>query len=144
MAVDLNKSTVGRVIVVSAAVLTIGAAWPIGSAAEADHAGRHDLLYLQDVLRGREALMDGAHIYRCYLGPGYSIRPISVSYDENTLTIRERGAYRPLGLEEVKGKVIVIQKSRQVFPSGTAARILLGGCPAEERRTFLIYDCAEK
>jgi len=143
MAVDLNKSTVGRGIVMGAAVLTIGAAWPIGSATESDQAGRDDLLYLQNVLRGREALMDGEHIYRYYLGPGYSIRPITVSYEENTLTIRERGAYRRLGPEEIKGKVIVIQKSRRTFPSGTAARILLGGCPAEERRTILIYDCAE-
>jgi hypothetical protein len=105
---------------------------------EGNESARDDLRYLGAALRDREALMDGGHIYQYYLGPRFAIRPVTVSYDGESISVRENGTYRKLGKQDLGGKLVVLQKNRRVGPSLSS---LLEGCQRTEKNTIRLYDC---
>ena len=141
LAADRLSSVRARLLMVAVAIFTVVLTWPGRSTAGSDGRAREDLHWLGTALNGREALIDGGHIYQYYLGPDYSIRPITVSYNGDGLLVREAGAYRALQRRDVTGKVVVIQANRGRFFGGGSARDLLGSCARIELPTVRIYDC---
>lgn len=131
-----------RIPLVAVALAVIVITWPQRSTTVSNGELREDLNWLEDALRGREALVDGGHIYEYYMGPGYAIRPIAVSYRGDNLSLRERGRYQTLGHYDVEGKMVVVQKSRQSFFGSPAEKTLLGSCLRIRRLTIMVYDCA--
>lgn len=127
-----------RTLVAGVCLLAIGSTTPFLLAKGGDRSARDDLRYLADVLREGEALVDGGHIYQYYLGPRYAIRPITVSYDGESLSVRESGVYRKLDKQDLAGKVVVLQKHRVIGP---ALSSLLRGCRRTDRNTIRLYNC---
>lgn len=126
--------------------LVLPAIWPGNHQVQAkqlDQIKRREVLWLGGFLRGHEALVDGGHVYRHYLGLEYSIQPITVAYDGKALLVRNRGMYRTLNWEDVKGKMIVIQNDRQRFFSGPMPVTMLADCPRIKRPTFQVYACSK-
>lgn len=134
--VDQVGSSSARAILVTASLLVIGLSpWPDS---QEDRDARVDLRYLAAELRGKEAFADGGHIYQYYLGQGYAIHPVTVSYDGQSLSVRENGVYRKLGRQELMGKTIVLQARRRVGPALTS---LLEGSRRTVRSTVCLYQC---
>lgn len=115
--------------------------WGAPTANGEDSARREDLLWLESALRGHEALADGAHILRHYLGPGYPIGTLWVTYEGDALLVRERGEYRPLTTQDTRGRFVVIEARRAGFPAAAQRSSALGGCALTARRTVLLFDC---
>lgn len=89
--------------------------------------------------------MDGGHVYQYYLGQYFAIRPITVSYQGDSLTVCESWRYRVLTRKDLHGRhgrIVVIQKNRQHFLSGLGQAALLGGCSRIDRGLLLVNDCA--
>ncbi|HEX8173606.1 MAG TPA: hypothetical protein VF543_00640 [Pyrinomonadaceae bacterium] len=105
---------------------------------------RQDISWLKEVIGNREALTNGSQIYQHYLGPGYKIRPIELSYDEDQIFVREKGKYRLVTQEEVAGRFVVIPSYRTKLFSreGEGIRALLGKCRRLDRATLRVYDCS--
>ena len=141
LAADRLSSVRARLLMVAVAIFTVVLTWPGRSTAGSDGRAREDLHWLGTALNGREALIDGGHIYQYYLGGDYSIRSITVSYNGDGLLVRERGAYRALSRRDLNGSVVVIQGDRGRFFGGRAAKDLFEGCARIERPTVRIYDC---
>ncbi len=140
LAVDRISSGRGRTLIGMIALVLVGSAWPVSIDRAGDRERQNDVRWLGEILRGREALVDGGHVFQYYLGPEYSIRPVTVSYHGESLLAREGGAYRSLGQGDVAGKVVVIQGSREQFFRKTEGA-LLSGCSRVERATVRVYDC---
>lgn len=141
VASDRVPGALSRVLVALLVPLAVISAWPSEPASAFERGTQEDLRWLARILRGREALVDGGHIYQYYLGPGYAIRPVTVTYDGDALLVREGGAYREIGPEDITGRVIVIQANRHHFFLRGAARGVLQTCPWIDRVTIRMYDC---
>ena len=100
---------------------------------------REDEYRLAALLEGRQAYVDGAHIYQFYLGPGLPIRPLTVSPD-GLLTTREAGAYRTLGESDLRGSVVGLQKGR--LSSLNIPSALKACTDRGETETLRVFDCA--
>jgi hypothetical protein len=131
----------GRLLVVALASLLAAITAAAAVRTGTGPAGVDDVTWLGETLRGREALVDGAHIYRHYLGSGYVIQPLTVAADGSALFAREGGAYRALGPADVAGRLVVVQAHRARVPGGVAERTLLAACPRRDRPTVRVYDC---
>ncbi len=141
LAADRTSSTRALAVVGLATLILIGSTWPSTVDVPGDRARRTDLQWLGEVLRGRQALVDGGHIYQYYLGQAYAIRPITVSYGGDSLLLRQGGMYRLLDRRDLAGAVLVILKSRQRFFLGRIEGALLGRCSGIDRVTVRVYDC---
>jgi len=119
--------------------VTTWSSWPTG----AFESTRADLRWLEGVINGREALVDGGHIYQYYLGPEYVIQPITVDYGGAALLVREGGTYRDLTRGDITGKIVVIRASRHQFLRGRIVGTLLAGCPRTDRVSVQVFDCGE-
>jgi len=109
---------------------------------------REDLRWLGGVLRDREALIDGGHIYQYYLGPDYRIRPLAVTqrgdvriYDEQVKN--EVSRLRELRSDDINGRVVIIAWYRPPLKLKDATSRLLEGCRRMERATVRVYDCGQ-
>lgn len=118
--------------------------WTKGLYNVTDAEQRADYGWLREVLRGREVLADGEHIYQHYTGAAYHIEPVSLTSDESRILVREGGKYRPLAPADVSGKVVLFPRFRAALmrEEGPDIRALLGGCRRVERPTLRLYDCA--
>lgn len=105
---------------------------------------RQDIVWLKEVLRGRDSFVNGSQIYQHYLGAGYRIVPIDLSYDEDEIFVREKGKYRLVTQEEVSGRMVVIPAYRTAFfrQESASVRELLGKCRRLDRATMRVYDCS--
>jgi hypothetical protein len=140
-AADRLPSPRAAAAVVAAMGVLLLISWSAWLPPAPDAALRTDLRWLGETLRGREVLADAGHIYQHYLGPSYAIRPLTVPYDGNSLTLREGGKYRALTPADVAGKVVIVQASRREFLGREGERALLGACGQQDRPTVRVYDC---
>lgn len=132
-------SVSGVAVFAAAGVLAAAATSPRWWPDPSDPA-RADIVRLSGELRGRSALVEGAHIVRYYLGPGYDLRPVTQSAGLVSLLARRDGEYVELGRSDVVGKVVVL-RIRQQAPS-RIERELLARCAVTEQATMRLYDCA--
>jgi hypothetical protein len=132
-----------RLVAVGAGMLALVAAprMPLESQGDRDRA---DIEWVRAELGRRDVLADGGHIFQYYLGPRFRprIRRLHVEYDGRSLSIRERGVYRPLQSADISGRTLVVLKQRAAFfGSGAEDALLEGGCAKVERPTFAAYRC---
>ncbi len=140
MMADQIQSKLGRLILstsVLALVLATGAKQNLYAG---DEKAREDVKWLGEIMINRQALVDGGHIYRHYLGQSYNIRAISVSYDAKSLLFRERGEYRKIKKDDLEEKLLVIQKRPQQVVGGSAME-MLSGCSQVDRNHIVVWDC---
>jgi hypothetical protein len=137
---DQLQTNLGRVAIFAVTVLLIVATGTHNLAQAEDQRVREDLQWLGKLMSNRESLADGAHIYQFYLGQGYRIEPLSLSYNAESLLRRERGEYRELRDDEIAGKLVIIQKRPQQLIGGAAARSL-ENCLQVEGNHVMVWDC---
>jgi hypothetical protein len=128
------------------ALLVFPVIWPGDRPAHAqteNQMRRAEVRWLANLVGGRDTLIDGGHVYQYYLGPEYSIQPITVAYDGKELLVRTRGRYRALRREDVEGRIVVIQNDRKRFLSGPVPSAMLADCPRINRPIFRVYDCSK-
>jgi hypothetical protein len=137
--VDHVRSVRLQAMIIGACVWATGVtAAPILTSRESGLSSRDDFEKLKEVLRGREALIDGGHIYQYYLGPRYMIRSVAVGHDGRSLSVRERGAYRKLQQPDLIDRLVVIQKDRRI---GGPLGSLLEHRPRTDLNHVSVYDC---
>jgi hypothetical protein len=137
---DQLRTNLGRLTIFGATVLLILATGTHRLARAEDQRVREDLEWLGELMLNRESFADGGHIYQYYLGPSYTIQPISLSYDAKSLLRRERGEYRELRNDELAGKLVIIQKRPQQLIGGAAAKSL-ENCLQFDRNHVTVWDC---
>ena len=130
-----------RIALLAVACVAVAVAWPAGSISLRDRESREDLQWLSEALRAQEALVDGGHIYRYYLGPHYGIQSVEVGSQGDVLLLRERGTYRKLRSEDILGRLVVIQATRPDTLLGGVQGPILRDCSRMDRFTVRVYDC---
>lgn len=130
-----------RAVLVGLTLMTVALSWPAPYDRNLERDKRAEFREMSARLTGREAYVDGAHIYRHYLGPTFSITSITVESDG--LYVRRRGAYRKLRSEELASKVVVVQRDRRHFLDGPACRDLLDDRPYHDLETVRVYEVAD-
>jgi hypothetical protein len=125
--------------------LGIGAillSWNSSASERADRLKREDPRRLSAILNGRQAYVDGGHIYRFYLGSGVTIEPLTVAAGGQQLTVREHGAYRTLEPRDIRGSIVGLQRGR--IPAAQVPDTLRGCADRGETETLRIFDCASQ
>ena len=124
------------------AALGAAIAWSAGAMVP-ERAGRRvgeDVERMVQRVGGRRAFVDGAHVYELELDGRVRLRPLAVSFDGETFTLRERGHYRPLAHEEMAGSLIAAQRKR--VRTGQTPRALAGCRDLGETEMLRWFDCA--
>lgn len=102
---------------------------------------RNDLQWVKGKLNNRESFIDGAHIFKFYLGDKNSIKPLNLSNDMNNITTRENGEYKEISKERMQGKILIIFKIRNNFDQ-YKEKLIPSNCQLYDRLTLYFYDCA--
>lgn len=137
-AVDRAGCLWQRLVMLGFVILAVAWAWPAAFSEQSARAVRADIRAVGERIQGREAFVDGKHIYQHYLGPNYAMRSITVQSDR--VSVREAGSYRSLTKRDLVGKVVIIQRDRR-FLENPACSSLFDGCSWRDLGTVRIYDC---
>jgi len=104
----------------------------------ADNVRRADYAFLGGYLQGKDAWLDGGHVFRHYV-PGARIQ--TVSYNASGLAQRRAGKYETIPPSEYAGKVFGILSTRGAFLRSETARTLTAMCARTDRPTVILWDC---
>jgi hypothetical protein len=127
-------------VLITTMLVTMLLTMDIDETRQNDKLRRADLQVISQVLQGKHALAEGAHIYRFYQDT--TIDTISIGFDRNSILKRDTGNYVPFTYKDIRGKVLVINTIVPTDLENNPVYQEIKSCSTYILNLAKVYDCS--